>query len=571
MKKFLIGLIAGILLAGLVAIVLVFATLRATESRPSIADGSTLVLRLSGEMPEQSPIEYPFPFPGASTDDALYEIWTILDRAAEDPRIDAVVLMPHGVTAGWGRLEEVRDSLLRFRESGKPLVAYLSAPGGREYYLATAADSIYMAREDLLDVKGLRAEATFLRDTLNKIGVEVELENAGRFKDAGDALTRTSMSPETRTVLNSMLDVLFDQYVGAIAEGRGQDPDRVIQTLDTGPFLAAQALDLGLVDDLLFKDEMFDRLQERLGQDSIEKLTEHRYIESIRPGLATGSGARIALVIGEGTIARGIDGSTTGILSPESFGKVLEEVADDDRIRGVILRINSPGGDAVASDELLHDVKELSDRKPMVISMSDLAASGGYFMAMSGDRIIAYPGTITGSIGVIYGKVNAQGLYEKLGIQVESLKRGRFADIDASYKPLNEEERAKLREGVDSVYGRFLEVVAEGRSRPVEEIAPEAEGRAWLGAQAVGNGLVDELGGLTRAVEVIREEAGLDPDEEIQLVAYPRKRSFWDLLLEERRELTLESQLAELLGVPEFQLLRRGGIMKLMPYRVTIE
>ncbi len=571
MKKFLIGLIAGILLAGLVAIVLVFATLRATESRPSIADGSTLVLRLSGEMPEQSPIEYPFPFPGASTDDALYEIWTILDRAAEDPRIDAVVLMPHGVTAGWGRLEEVRDSLLRFRESGKPLVAYLSAPGGREYYLATAADSIYMAREDLLDVKGLRAEATFLRDTLNKIGVEVELENAGRFKDAGDALTRTSMSPETRTVLNSMLDVLFDQYVGAIAEGRGQDPDRVIQTLDTGPFLAAQALDLGLVDDLLFKDEMFDRLQERLGQDSIEKLTEHRYIESIRPGLATGSGARIALVIGEGTIARGIDGSTTGILSPESFGKVLEEVADDDRIRGVILRINSPGGDAVASDELLHDVKELSDRKPMVISMSDLAASGGYFMAMSGDRIIAYPGTITGSIGVIYGKVNAQGLYEKLGIQVESLKRGRFADIDASYKPLNEEERAKLREGVDSVYGRFLEVVAEGRSRPVEEIAPEAEGRAWLGAQAVGNGLVDELGGLTRAVEVIREEAGLDPDEEIQLVAYPRKRSFWDLLLEERRELTLESQLAELLGVPEFELLRRGGIMKLMPYRVTIE
>jgi len=571
MKKFLIGLIAGLLLAGLVAVVLAFTLLRVGESRPGISGGSTLVVQLSGEIPERAPVEYPFPFLAARTGSAVHEIWTMLDRAAEDSRIEAVVLLPAGVTAGWGRLQEIRDSLQRFKESGKPLVAILRNASGRDYYLATAADSIYMGREDLLNVKGLRAEAMFVRDTLNKIGVEIELEHAGRFKNAGDTYTRSSMSPETRTVLNSMLDVLFGDYVATIAEGRGQEIEQVRAVLDEGPFLAGQALEMGLVDELLFEDEVFERLRLRLVQEEIQKLPHRRYIRSIRPGLGIGTGTRIALVIGEGAIMRGSGGDTLGILSPASFGAVLREVGRDEGIQGVILRINSPGGDAVASDEILHEVKLLSEKKPMVISMSDVAASGGYYMAMTGDTVIAYPGTVTGSIGVIYGKVNAQGLYEKLGIRFEGLKRGRFADIDADYKPLSEPERAKLREGVDAVYRRFLQVVSEGRQKPLDEIAPEAEGRAWLGAQAIENGLIDELGGLDRAVELIRVKAGISPDDPVQLVAYPRKRSMWDLLFEGTADVTLETQLAELLDMPEIRLWRQGGILKLMPYSIRIE
>jgi len=571
MKKFLIGLIAGALLAGLVAIVVVFALMRVGQSRPSIEEGSTLVLRLSGTIPERVPVEYPFPLLSGGASSALYEIWAVLDHAAEDPRIEAVVVIPDGVTSGWGRLREIRDSLLHFRESGKPLVAYLESASGRDYYLATGAGNIYMAREDLLDVKGLRAEAVYLGDTLNKIGVEVELEHAGRFKDFGDTYARNSMTPETRLVLNSMLDALYTELVTAIAEGRGRQVNQIVETLDEGPFLAEQALEFGLVDGLMFEDEMFDNLRTRLGQDEIRKLTGRRYIDSIRPGRGYGSGARIALVVAEGTIMRGVDGDVAGFLSPESFGSVLDNVGRDETIRGVILRINSPGGDAVASDELLHDVKLLSERKPVVISMSDTAASGGYYMAMTGDHVIAYPGTVTGSIGVIYGKLNAQALYEKLGVQFEILKRGRFADIDTNHRPLDEGERAKLREGVDAVYRRFLQVVSEGRGLPIEEVEQQAQGRAWLGSQAVENGLVDELGGLNRALDLIRVEAGVDPDDSVHLIAYPRRRTLWDLLLEERRETSLETRLAELLGMPEIRLLSQGGIMKLMPYRIGFQ
>lgn len=576
MKKFLIGFAAGILLVALTVFVLLLALLRLGERPPSISDGSTLVVELGGAIPEQPALSFPFPLPGARAPMTVHEVWDLLRIAAADPRIEAVAFFPRGVSTGWGRLREIHDCLHKFTESGKPLVAFLRHPGGQDYYLATAADHIYMLREDLLNVKGLRAELIFLRQTMDKLGIELEVEHAGRYKDAADMFTRTSMSPETREVMDSVLDLLYGDFVETVAKGRGLEAGQIRAALDEGPFLSTQAVEKGLVDELLFEDEMFERLRKRLGQEKIRKLPHRTYMKVPAAVVGLDGGSRVALVVGEGSImgGGGQDGLwEEGVLRSRSFIRLLRKVGNDSQIKGVILRINSPGGDAIASDEILREVRLLRDKKPLVISMSDMAASGGYFIAMTGDPIVAYPNTFTGSIGVIYGKLNLRGLYDKLGIRKQYLTRGRFADIDSDYKPLSEPARAKLREGIDAVYDSFLDRVVEGRNRDIEEIRPLAEGRVWLGSQARDNGLIDELGGLDRAIELVKERAGIPPDEEIRLVPYPPKRSVFQYLFEQfeqSEQSAIASELRGLLNGLDVRLLMEGGILKLMPYTIDV-
>jgi protease-4 len=253
--------------------------------------------------------------------------------------------------------------------------------------------------------------------------------------------------------------------------------------------------------------------------------------------------------------------------------RTLRRVADDASIKGVILRIDSPGGDAIASDDILHAVKSLSAKKPLVISMSDLAASGGYFIAMSGDPVLAYSNTLTGSIGVFYGRINLRGLYDKIGLKKEILTRGRFARIDSDYGPLTGEERAKLRAEIEAFYRGFVERVASGRKRKYEEVAPLAEGRVWLGAQAKDNGLVDELGGLDRAVELIKQRAKIDAKERVTLVTYPPRRTLFELLMNRSSddEAAIESVIRSYVGRLPFRALLDGGMLRLMPYAIEVK
>lgn len=571
MKKFLLGVFVGLVLAVLFALGLVLAAAAAGERPPAVRDGSTLVLALSGEIPERPPVRIPIPVIEARRPFTVHQIWDLMRKAAADRRIKAVVLFPEDLGAGWGKLQEIRQALVEFRKSGKPLLAYLRSPGAREYYLATAAEHIAMSREDLLDVKGLRAEVMFLKGTLDKLGVEFEIEHAGRYKDAGDMFTRSSMRPETREVLEAVLDQLFGDFVQAVAAGRSMEALRVRALVDEGPFLAAQAKVRGLVDELAFEGEFFDQLKQRLGQEEIRKLSCRDYVRVPAGSLGLEGGSRIAIVVAEGTIVRGEDGpEEEGVLASRSFGRLLGEIRQDERIKGVILRINSPGGDAIASDEILREARRLAENKPLVVSMSDAAASGGYFIAMTGSPVVAYPHTFTGSIGVLYGKVNLRGLYDKLGVRKELLTRGRFADLDSDYRPLSPEGRKKLREGVDAIYASFLQVVAEGRKRPVEEIRPLAEGRVWLGVQARERGLVDELGGLDRAIELVKERAGIAPGEKIRLVVYPRRRSLFEYLFRGAAEEAVFRELrARLHGLDPRPLLR-GGFLSLPPYLVEI-
>jgi protease-4 len=259
------------------------------------------------------------------------------------------------------------------------------------------------------------------------------------------------------------------------------------------------------------------------------------------------------------------------IISPAQIARLARLIKADKTLKGVIVRIDSPGGDAIASDEILEELKKLSREKPMVISMSDVAASGGYYMAMTGDPVVAYPGTLTGSIGVIYGKANLKGLYDKLGISKDMLKRGRFADLDSDYKPLNPDERKKLRESLEFIYAGFLRRVSDGRRKKIGEIEPLAQGRVWIGAHAKARGLVDDLGGLDKALELLRPKAGIAASEPVRLVPFPGRRSLFDQLMS-RSEASTSTDLTILrrfmpTGVAPWV---QGGILRVMPYHLDI-
>ena len=573
MKKFLIGIAAGLILAGFIVFTLVLVALSLGERKPTIPSGATLVVRLEGEVPEKPGMELPFPGLAGQSPATLQEIWGMFRQAASDERIEAIALFPGSVQVGWGKLQELRGSIVAFKESGKPVVAYLRHPSAAAYYLASGADAVYMQRDDMLDLKGLRVESMFVKQTLDKLGVEVEIEHAGKYKNAGDMFTRTSMTPETREVLESVVDELYSHLLETFAEARGKSPEEIRTALDDGPFLGSQAHEAGLIDDLLYEDEFYDLLKERLEQDELKKISHTVYLKDPQALYGSRSGDQIAFIVGEGSIISGEGGDgfdASGILGSRDFIRTLRTVAKNDKIKGAILRIDSPGGDAIASDEILREVRLLSRKKPLVISMSDVAASGGYYIAMTGDPVIAHPYTFTGSIGVIYGKINLRGLYDKLGIQKESITRGRFANIDSDYEPLNDAGRKKLKEGITAVYESFLAVVSEGRDKPVDQIRPLAEGRVWLGVQAHRNGLVDEVGGLDKAIALIKDKAGLSVEDEVRLVPYPRKQNLLEYFLNQSDESVVRSEIRRLLNGIDPLVFHRGGILRLMPYSVSV-
>jgi protease-4 len=574
MKKFLIGLVVGLVLAGMFLLIGVLAMAKLGDQKPTVAKDATLVLRLEGEIPEKAPLDMGIPFLQETPPATVIDIWQSLQRAAADPKIKAVVLMPRNIAVGWAKLQELRSDLVEFKKSGKPLLVYLRAPRTPEYYLATAADKIYLVPEDMLDMKGVRVEMTYFKGALDKIGAKMEAEHAGKYKDALDTYTRTGMTPETREVLNSVLDGLYGHLIETISSARKMSVDEAKAAIDQGPFLAGQAVKLKLADAVLYEDQFFDEVKKAIGGAEVKKVSLRDYVRS---GSSEGK-SRVAIIVTDGTIIRGSSGGNAfgeeESITVANSVKMLREVGESESIKGVILRVDSPGGDAVASDEILREVKLLSKKKPMVISMSDVAASGGYYISMTGDPVLAYPNTITGSIGVIYGKVNLKGLYDKLGLTKELLQRGENAAIDSEYYELTPGGRKKLREGVDEVYKSFVSIVAESRKKSFEEIHELAQGRVWLGSQAKERALVDELGGLDKAVAMVKERAKIAKDEKVRVVVYPQKRTLLEQLLSQNApsvELrATRAAIRELTGGMPLELLQQGGLMKLMPYRIGV-
>jgi protease-4 len=437
--------------------------------------------------------------------------------------------------------------------------------------VAAATDRIYLAPADQMYLKGLRAEVMYFKNTLDKLGVTVQVEHAGKYKDYGDQFTRTSMSPETREQVSAVVDGLYGDLVNAIAAGRKKTPAEVTDLINQGLFLAPELKKAGLIDELRFEDQMWGELESKLHSDSLKRVPVETYARV--PPQQSGRN-RIALVVGEGDIIRGSADNIAleeGSLTSIGFDRLLEQVGNDSSIRAVIVRIDSPGGEVGASDDIWRQMNLLSKKKPMIISMSDVAASGGYYMAMTGDPIIAYPGTETGSIGVVFGKPDLRGLYDKIGISKDSVQRGKYADIDSDYTPLNPDEQAKLRQGIDASYEDFLAKVAAARHRTVAQIDPVAQGRVWLGSQAKTEGLIDDLGGLDQAVVMAKKRANIPANESVTIVPYPPRRSLLDLLLSRSQPDVLDVKLRQAFHGMPFRAWMHGGFLRMAPYWITVQ
>jgi protease IV len=570
MKKFLLGIFVGLVFSILALVVVAFSFIRLGDSKPRVPEGATLVLRLSDGVPEKPAVSLPFPF---QTTEPLTvaEIWSGLRRAATDARVKALILEIGHVDAGWAKAQEIRENLQNFRKSGKPVFAYMKAPRMREYYIASAADRMYVMPEDLVDVKGLRAELLYFKNTLDKLGVKANVQHVGQYKDAGDMLTQTSMSPSTRESLGLMLDGIYNTVLQTIATSRRKSVDEIRAIVDEGPFTAREAHSKGLVDALRYQDQVYGEMKDRLKSGELKRLTFRNYLRGLTP--ESGAGKRVALIVGEGTIVRGAGSDAMGTdegFSSGAFIRLLRQVREDKNISGVIVRVDSPGGDAFASDEILREVKLLRDKKPVVYSMSDAAASGGYYVTMTGDPIVAYPNTVTGSIGVLFTSLDVKGLYDKLGINREVLTRGRNADIDSGYGPLPEEGRAKVQRGLEEFYRSFVTQVAQSRRRKYEQVEPLAQGRVWLGMHARERGLVDELGGIDTAIAALRKKAGMKPDERIRIAVYPPKRTWLEQLMRSSSDAPgVEAQVAKALGFDPRVLLQKG-YLRLLPFQLEI-
>ncbi|HEX4165417.1 MAG TPA: signal peptide peptidase SppA [Bryobacteraceae bacterium] len=573
MWKFLLGLLVGIVVAVFGAFVILFAVGRIFATKPpSVPGNAALVLSFRGDIPETAPVNIGIPFLQQQAAPSVRDVWTSLHQAASDNRIKAVVLQPHGLIAGWGRLEEIRQELLEFKHSGKPVYAFLESPGSREYYLASAADKIFLSPGDMLEVKGFLLEAMYFKNGLDKLGIQFDVDHIGRFKDAGDVLTRTNMSPETREVLGQVLDQLYNEFCSTIGQGRHKSVADIKALIDVGPFTAEQAKANGLVDVLGYPDELYADLKKKTAVGKLNRVDIRAYYRA-----APGRGDRIAFLVGDGDIVQGDPSgslSNQTVIADEAFAKLIREVRNDSGIKGVIVRVNSPGGDSLASDVLLHELKLLSAAKPTVISMSDVAASGGYYISMTGDPVIAYPDTITGSIGVLYARPVVHGLLDKLGIQAELLTRGKLAEMDSVSEPLSDAAKQKLHDSLLNTYKLFVSKVASARKKTYDQIDQIAQGRVWMGTQAQQNGLVDQLGGLDQAIATIRQRAHLPPTGETNLVMYPPRRSLLEMLAnsspEGIEEMTAERKLHEALPVLPNPALWKGGLLRIMPYQFSI-
>ena len=506
--------------------------LRGPESTSTWAGKSYLYVNLDGEIPEQPPVELPSFLERRPP--TLRTLVGSIDRAGTDAKVDALVLRVTFLPdAGWGKVQELRDAITRFRKSGKPAYAHLEFAGNKEYYLATACSKIYAVPNAILDVSGLRSETMFFANTLDKLGVQAQFEGVGKYKNAPNQFTETGFTEPHREQMEALLDSIYEEYVAGIRASRNKSADETQAVIDAGPYDGATALQAGLVDELLYADQLRDRLKES------ESVTPGRYAKGSSSGFGFDRRPKIALVYAVGEIVGGeSQGGPFGgqVAGSDTVAAALKQAREDDSVQAIVLRVDSPGGSGTASDVIWREVVLARKAKPVVVSMGDVAASGGYYIAMASDAIVAQPSTITGSIGVFGGKFTLKGLYEKIGITKEILTRGRYADLFSEYRPWDDEERVKFRGLMVSFYGEFIKKAAEGRKKSYEDVDAVAQGRVWTGSEALRHGLVDKLGGLDVAVGLAKERAKIAEGQEVNLVVVPERKGLLETILERQEE-----------------------------------
>jgi protease IV len=471
----------------------------------------------------------------------LADVLDGLRRARNDQRVKALVAKVGGRPIGLAMIQELRHAVEEFRDAGKLTVAWSESfgefsAGNVPYYLATAFDTVCLQPSGDLGLTGLAMERRFFRGALDRLGVEFQVAKRHEYKSAAEQATETRFSGPAREAAERIAGSITDQLAAAIAERRRLAPDRVRELIDQGPFLGSQALEAGLVDVLGYRDEVYSRVRRHVGQDAILQYVgryqrAHALAERARklPSRLPAAAARdrsVALIYATGPIRRGRSGRgplSGGAMGSDTISAALRSAVADDPVRAIVLRVNSPGGSYVASDTIWREVvRARAAGKPVVVSMGDVAASGGYFISMAADAIVAQPGTVTGSIGVLSGKPVVSDALSRIGVTTDSVLEGAHSAMFSTSRPFTEDEWALVNNWLDHIYADFTGKVAEGRGLSAERVHELARGRVWTGADARDNGLVDELGGLDRAAAIARTRAGLPMSAPLR--GYPRNR-----------------------------------------------
>ncbi|KAL4185606.1 hypothetical protein AMTRI_Chr10g231500 [Amborella trichopoda] len=445
-------------------------------------------------------------------------------KAAYDPRIAGIYLQIEPLNCGWGKVEEIRRHIVNFKKSGKFIIGYVPICREKEYYLACACGELYIPPSAYIGLYGLQVQAAFLGGVLEKVGIEPQIQRIGKYKSAGDQLTRKSMSKENCEMLTALLDNIYGNWLDTISSTQGKKHEDIAKLLDEGIYRVERLKDEGWITNISYDDEVVSKLKERLGQNKEKNLltVDYRKYSRVRKwtlGL-TGGKDQIAIIRASGSISRirgrfSLPGS--GVIG-EQFIEKIRNLRESKKYKAVILRIDSPGGDALASDLMWREIRLLAESKPVIASMADVAASGGYYMAMAAGVIVAESLTLTGSIGVVTGKFSLKNLYERIGFNKETISRGKYAELDDEQRPFRPDEEELFAKLARNAYKQFRDKAAFSRSMTVDQMEAVAQGRVWTGKDAASRGLVDAIGGLSRAVAIAKQKANIPQDSKVTLV-----------------------------------------------------
>ena len=525
-------LIGGVLIVLFVIGIIVIALLAERFGRPSVENNSVLVLRLSGDLPDYTPEEPMAKLLGIPQQQSFSNVMTQLRKAKIDNRIGGVVLDIDFPQIGWGKADELRDAVKEFRASGKPAYAYMEIGTNREYYLATSADKIFLQPPGDLYVNGFAAEAMFYKGSLDKLGIETDvIQIREKYKNAPDQYTKKEMGEGQREVINAVINEYYGRMANAIVESRKKNAADIDALIDNAPYNATQAKEVGLIDDALYRDQVYDAMKSQLGYKQDDKLrtisgTQYRDIPSDSLGL--NNGQRVAVIYAAGAINIGHSSNSPiggQMVGSDTIVKAVNDAASDSSIKAIVLRVDSPGGSALASDLMWKAIEDAKAKKPVVVSMSDVAASGGYYISCNANKIVAEPSTITGSIGVFMGKPVLRGFYDWLGVSNQYVMKGKNAGIFRESEHWTDDERKKMQDSANHIYyDSFVPKVAAGRNKPAEAVDQIGGGHVWTGTQAKENGLIDEFGGLERAIQIAKELANLPADKDVRRIVFPEPR-----------------------------------------------
>ena len=535
MKKFLARTL--MLIGAWVVVMAIVGVITTLMSQESLPERIVLEIDFEREFAEYIPTD-PLASVLMEQTASVRDIVDALQQAATDERVLALVARTGTPRMGLAEIQEVRDAVMAFRNSGKPAIAYAETfgefgPGNGAYYLAAAFDRIYLQPSGDIGLTGLMAESAFVSGTLEKLGLSPRMDHRYEYKNALNMFTEKKYTQPHREAILQIIESQFGQIVQGIAAGRDLEADVVRTLVDRGPFLGKQALAENLVDGLAYRDEVQAIIDDDLGEEA-ERVSLFTYLRQM--GRPHNEGEAIALIYGVGGVHRGKSEYSAALSGPtmgsDSVSAAFRSAVQDDTVKAILFRVDSPGGSYVASDTIWREtVRAKEAGKPVIVSMGNVAGSGGYFVAVAADKIVAQPGTITGSIGVVGGKMLTAELMEKIGISSDEVHTSTNATMWSSSLDYTPQQWQRITTWLDHVYADFTQKVAQGRGLTQEQVHAVAKGRIWTGEDAKDIGLVDELGGFPTALRLAKQAAGIEADAPVQVKLFPEQKTLVDTVL----------------------------------------